>query len=98
MQRMEELGQVEKSNAEQIAWEISPIAVRGTYTGFVSGEQHVCALGTSQSAQPTGTMRYQEVVYEKAGKTLSAAQGDEARPIEINEITEIFIYRDGAWR
>lgn len=97
LERMEELASFEKENASRIAWQITPVAVRGTYTGYASAS-YTCGLGTSRSSVPTGTMRYQEVTYEKAGKTLAAAEGDNPRPIEINEITEIFLYRDGAWR
>lgn len=96
LERMEQLTRIEKENSDSIAWEVSPVAVRGTYIGFAP--KYGCSLGAAHGNEPTGTLRYQEVTYEKSGKSVDAAQAQVARPIEINEITEIFVYRDGAWR
>lgn len=96
LDRMEELATLEKQHAANIAWEISPIAVRGTYIGYT--QDYTCALGKSVGSNPAATLRYQEVLYEKSGKTLSAAEGDSPRPVEITEVTEVLVYRDGIWR
>lgn len=96
LERMEELSAQAKRNEAAIAWEISPVAVRGTFSGY--SPNHTCTLGAPDADPPTATLRYEEVLFEKSGKTLGAAEKDEARPLEITEVTEVLLYQKGRWQ
>lgn len=94
-ERLAALRDAERTNADNIEWEVTGAGVRGRYTGYALDAS--CRLVDAEKETPTGQLNYQEVVYEKRGSSARAARAATPRPIEIRNVTLVMVYRDGQW-
>jgi hypothetical protein len=85
----------EVHNIASIKWDSGTSWVQGTYVGY--SEPLSCAVEPDSGTVPVGKIIYHEVVYEKRGPSIKAAEGEPGQAVETTEVTEIFRYQNGKW-
>ena len=91
---MGKLAARQEHNIAHIKWDTKPDGVKGEYVGYTT--EHTCTL-KNETQVPIGKIVYREIVFQKAGGTISEAEKSEAHAIETTEVTEIFRYAGGKW-
>jgi hypothetical protein len=91
---MQKLAVREHDNIAHIQWNTKPEGVEGEYVGY--NQDHTCVVKDGSIA-PVGKIAYQEVRYEKQGKTVEEAKESPARPLEVTAVTEIFRHDGVKW-
>lgn len=92
---MQRLAARERDNVQHIKWETTSDGAHGSYTGY--SHEHTCTQSQGTENVPVGRIKYRELLYEKRGPTLSAAESSAPQTVEVYEVTEIFRYGDGKW-
>jgi len=85
----------EVNNLEHLSWREDGGLKMATYTGY--GKVESCECKASKEGLPLGKIRYEEILYSVAGKTVDEAR--HAAPKLIHEIRtlEIFSWDKGKW-
>lgn len=85
----------EVNNLEHLSWQQSGGLEMATYTGY--GKVESCECHASKEGLPIGKIRYEEMLYSIAGKTVNQAR--HAAPKIMHEIgtLEIFSWEKGKW-
>jgi len=85
----------EVNNLEHLSWREDGGLETATYTGY--GKVESCECKASKEGLPLGKIRYEEIIYSVAGKTVDEAR--HAAPKLIHEIRtlEIFSWDKGKW-
>jgi hypothetical protein len=72
------------------------LGAHAEYAGYAP--DYSCAVSDAAGSAPVGRMRYQEIHYEKRGDSVAAAMRAAPQALRIDEVTQVLVYRDGAWR
>jgi hypothetical protein len=85
----------EVNNLEHLGWHEDAGLQTATYTGY--GKVESCECKASKEGLPIGKIRYEEILYSIAGKTINEAR--HAAPKLTHEINtlEIFSWDKGRW-
>jgi hypothetical protein len=85
----------EVNNLEHLSWRSDGGLEVATYTGY--GKVQSCECKASKEGLPIGKIRYEEILYSIAGKTVDEAR--HAAPKLMHEINtlEIFSWDKGKW-
>jgi hypothetical protein len=85
----------ELNNLEHLSWREDGGLEVATYTGY--GKVEACECKASKEGLPIGKLRYEEIIYSIAGKTIDEAQ--HAAPKLTHEVNtlEIFSWDQGKW-
>jgi hypothetical protein len=95
-QRMRQLEAAQQDNLAAMQWQQDAIGMRGEYVGY--SPEYDCTLSPPASAVPVGRMKYREISFEKRGDSVSDAMQASPEPQHIEEVTQVFVYRDGSWK
>lgn len=77
-------------------WQQDAIGIRGEYVGYAP--DYECKVSTPTGTVPIGRMRYREIRFEKRGESVADAMLAEPAPFSIDDVTQVFAYRDGFWK
>jgi hypothetical protein len=91
---MQKLAAREHDNIAHIQWNTKADGVEGEYVGY--NQEHTCVVKDGSIA-PIGKITYQEIRYEKSGRTIEEAKTSEARTVEVTAVTEIFRHDGVKW-
>lgn len=92
MRQLERQGQ---DHLAAVKWQQDTTGVRGEYVDY--SPDYVCGLSPASGETPVGRMRYQEIHFEKRGADVAAAMQAPPEPLRIEDVTQLFVYRRGAW-
>lgn len=93
---MRELQRLEQERLANIRWQQDALGAHAEYAGYAP--DYTCTVTDATASTPVGRMRYQEIHYEKRGESVAAAMRAAPEAQRIEDVTQVFTYRDGAWR
>jgi hypothetical protein len=93
---MRELQQLEQERLANMRWQQDALGAHAEYAGYAP--DYSCTISDTGGRVPLGRMRYQEIHYEKRGDSVATAMRAAPQALRIEDVTQVFVYRDGAWR
>jgi hypothetical protein len=85
----------EANNLEHLSWQQNGGLEIATYTGY--GKLETCECHASKEGLPIGKIRYEEMLYSIAGKTINEARRAEPKLMHEISTLEIFSWDKGRW-
>lgn len=85
----------EVNNLEHLSWQHNGGLEMATYTGY--GKVESCECHESKEGLPIGKIRYEEMLYSLAGKTVKEARHAEPKLMHEIRTLEIFSWDKGKW-
>lgn len=93
---MRQLRADQQDSLASVRWQQDAIGIHGRYVGYAP--DYECTLSTPVRAVPAGRMHYRQIRFEKRGSSVAEAMRADPVPLEIEDVTQVLVYREGHWQ